>query len=1195
MIEKSKTTRHFVKTSAAGQRPSTLADRYSPSAQTVLLTGIQAIGRLLAEQHARDARAGLSTSTFISGYRGSPLGGLDKALAAIVGLKETHGVHFVPGLNEELAATAVWGSQTVLPGQRLCGDGVIGVWYGKAPGVDRAGDAIRHGNLAGAHPKGGVLVLAGDDPAAKSSTLPSASERTLAALGLPVLYPRSSEEIITLGLYGIALSRASGLWVGMKISTDVADGFWSMTHDFSALNITIPQINWRGLPWRHVQPRAATLPWSRDAEEQMVGPRWDMVGRFAALNPLDRLEVDPPNARIGIAAAGKTYSDLLEALHKLGLSNRRLREAGIRLLRIGLIHPLTPGVIREFAAGLQTVIVVEEKRAFIETQMRELLYGRDAPTIVGKCDAQGHELMPAYGALTAQAITRALHRVLTPVLQLHDLEVHPDSPTELAHHRTSYYCSGCPHNRSTMVIEGSWAGGGIGCHAMALRMPATASRMTGITQMGGEGAQWIGQSPFTTTHHLFQNMGDGTYFHSGQLALQACVAAGVNITYKLLYNSAVAMTGGQHVDAALPVPALARKLIAEGVSRIIICADDPVRYDNGGEISPQVSLWHRDRVEEAQRLLRDISGVTVLIYDQYCAAESRRLRKRGQAPVRTRRLIVNELVCEGCGDCGTKSNCLSVQPVMTEFGRKTRIDQSSCNLDYSCLDGDCPSFMSAELAPPARGPASAARAAASSAPVSSAAAAQSAQSAPVPPEPARPCIEGTYDILMAGIGGTGVVTVNFILGMAASSEGFEVAGLDQTGLSQKAGPVASHLRLARANAVIFANSVGTGGADCYLAFDALVGAERETLSLLNSRRTKAIVSTSRTPTGPEVRDLDARAPETSVLVERIRSASAACALLDSLGLAQELFGSTAPANIMMLGAAYQMGALPMRSDSIEAAIIANGVGVDLNLMAFRWGRALQHDPAMLPRREAVGMLGGDEFLAQRSLAGETRRLAGIRAAHLAAYQSTRLANRYLDVLEVAWSAERRLGARTEFTQAVARGLHRLMAYKDEYEVARLLTAPSTEAQLASSMGKIKNLRFHLQPQFLRVLGLKRKISLSARWRPLLMVLSACRIFRGTYFDPFGWMAVRRLERSLARAYQSLIESLAETLSVENYDIATQAADAAELVRGYEQIKVTNTQRFVDRLASLRLPGISLEPLYRLPGITMNTPIDGRLS
>ena len=1133
-----------------------LADRYRPGRGPVLLTGVQAIGRLLVEQHARDAAAGLRTGTFVSGYPGSPLGGLDQTLARAPELA-AQGVRLVPAVNEELAATAVWGSQVEVPGRPWTVDGAVGVWYGKAPGVDRAGDPMRHGNMCGAHPRGGVLVLAGDDPGCKSSTIPCASERTLAGYGLPVLYPGDAADVVRLGLFGVAASRATGLWVGMKITADVADGVYALRGDEADVDVTVPELEWEGRPWTYRQTPILIPPGSLVAEAELHGPRWEMLRAFLAANPLNSIEVDPPRTWLTVIAAGKAFGDVRQALGDLGLDDEGLRRAGVRLLRLGMVHPLDGAAVRRAAAGCEQVLVVEEKLPFVASAVRDALYGTpDRPLVLGARDAAGRPLVPVAGELTAGALHGPLRRVLAGRVSL------PEPPRErielgvLPVTRTPYFCSGCPHNRSTVVPEGSVNGGGIGCHAMVTISPRPGAEVGSLTQMGGEGAQWIGQSAFLdpapdgAAVHMFQNMGDGTFAHSGQLAVQACIAAGVSITFKILYNRAVAMTGGQDAEGGLEVGALVTKLTAEGVARVIVCADEPERHPR----ERQFELWHRDRLDEAQRVLRDTPGVTALIYDQRCAAEARRLRKRGTLPVRRTRVVINEAVCEGCGDCGVKSNCLSVQPVDTEFGRKTRIDQTSCNTDYTCLDGDCPSFVTVEL-PEGAGPARPAG--------------QRPDPPAVPDVAKSPPASGT-DVFLAGIGGTGIVTVSQVLATAAMRDGIAVHGVDQTGLSQKAGPVTSHLRLGGESA---ANRVGPGQAACYLAFDLLVGADGRNLGYTDPARTVAVVSTSGTPTGAQVRDVSAAGASTASLLDRVGGRVREVVALDAVAASLALFGDTMPANFLLIGAAHQAGALPISVAAIEAAIETNGVAVAVNIAAVHWGRVAVADPDAFaaatagartaPAPEPPGLHLGE-------LSGETRRLAAVRAAALVDYQRAATAAAYLDVVREVWAAERAVGTGTAFSEAVARGLHKLTAYKDEYEVARLLTDPAFEARLAAEVPGGRRMRYRLHPPLLRAAGRGRKIALGPAWRPVLRLLARGKVLRGTALDPFGHTAMRRLERSLRDEYRALVRCLAASLTAESYPTAVAAAEAADLVRGYEDVKLAGVAAYRERLASLGL-------------------------
>ncbi|MEU8250305.1 indolepyruvate ferredoxin oxidoreductase family protein [Nonomuraea sp. NPDC048916] len=1140
-----------------------LADRYRPGARPVLLTGVQAVARLIAEQHERDGRAGLRTATFVSGYQGSPLAGLDKTLAGLKSLRDDHDLRLLPGLNEELGATAVWGSQTALPAGRRTHDGVVGIWYGKGPGVDRSGDAIRHASTYGVDPRGGVLALAGDDPGSSSSTLPCVSERALAAMGLPVLYPRDAGELVALGLYGVALSRASGCWVGVKVVGGVADGIFTVDRDFAGLRIEIPSLEWEGRPWTYRQRTLLSPTDSLLAEDDLFGPRWAMVEAFGAANPLDVVDVDPADAWLGIAAPGATYDAVRQALLDLGLDQRGLDRAGIRLMRIGMPYPLGSATLRSFARGLRQIVVVEEKTAFVESQVRDLLYGSSgSPAVLGKRDADGGPLVPAGGLLTADRLAGPLRRLLTGRVELAPPPPAPRMTLSLTPTaaRKPYFCSGCPHNRSTVLPEGSLGAGGIGCHTMVTIADRETSQVTSLTQMGGEGVQWLGQAQFTDVPHIFQNVGDGTFFHSGQLALQACVAAGVNITYKILYNQVVAMTGAQDPQGSLSVPALTRKLHAEGVSRIVVCSEQPRGYPRRDRFAPGTLVWHRDRLDEAQRLLRDTPGVTVLIFDQQCAAEARRLRKRGRLPERTRRVVINESVCEGCGDCGVKSNCLSVQPVDTELGRKTRIDQTSCNTDYTCLRGDCPSFVTVRVGAPRK---------------------SASGKRPEPPavaDPVLPAASPTFDVFLAGIGGTGIVTVNAILATAALHDGLRSAGLDQTGLSQKAGPVTSHLRLSAGGGEP-ANRVSAAGADTVLAFDLLVAADARHLTLADPGRTVTIASTSRTPTGEMVYDPGVTYPDAGPMLARLRRSASTLHELDALGAAEALFGSTDVANLLVVGAAFQAGALPLTARAIEEAIALNGVKVDLNTAAFRWGRVSVADPAAFagavsgasggPARPAVP--DGSEFLAGRPMRGETARLTGVRAAGLQAHSGADAARRYADLVEVAWTAERAVGDATAFSEAVARGAHRLWAYKDEYEVARLLTDRALESSVAAQVPGAAKMTYNLHPPMLRSMGVDRKLVLGPWFRPVLRALARGRVLRGTPLDPFGFARVRRLERALAAEYRDVVTELARTLDAASHDRAVAVAEAAELVCGYEGVKLAGVQRYRERRAELGVP------------------------
>ncbi|MBM7368320.1 indolepyruvate ferredoxin oxidoreductase family protein [Gordonia hydrophobica] len=1142
-----------------------LTDKYRPDSGPVLLTGVQAVARMLVENHERERRIGRNVASFVSGYQGSPLAAVDKVFGEVPDLA-AHAITFVPGLNEELGATSVWGSQQELPKGARTHDGVVGVWYGKGPGLDRASDAFRHAAMYGAHPKGGALALVGDDPAAKSSTVPAASERSLAALSMPVLFPRNAEEVIAFGIFGIELSRASGTWPAMKLVADVCDGLWTLNRDFTDVRVEVPALEWEGRPWTYRQRVMAAPPDSVLAEADLYGPRWEMVQQMTALSEVDAIEVNPDDAWLGIVAVGTAYDSLRQSLSELGLHDDDLLRAGIRILRVGMPYPLGAEKVRRLADGVETVLVIEDKTSFVESQVVDVLYGTaNAPRILGKRDEQRRPLVPADGELTAARLLRTLRHVLEGRVAVAIPKPPPPAITLLETKRTAYFCSGCPHNRSTAVPDGSLAGGGIGCHTLVTMSSRTDSQVTGLTQMGGEGAQWIGQAPYTDVKHIFQNVGDGTYFHSGQLAVQACVAAGVNITYKILFNAAVAMTGAQDAEGGLTVPQLTHKLAAEGVARIIVCAEEPERHPKGS-LADGVLLWDRDRLDEAQRLLRDIEGVTVLIYDQQCAAEARRKRKRGTLPTRRTRVIINEAACEGCGDCGVKSNCLSVQPVETEFGRKTRIDQTSCNTDYTCLDGDCPAFVTVEL------PEEGAQLPKKEAP-----------KAPLVDDPEFAALTDTHNIFLAGIGGTGIVTVNQVLGTAALRAGLHVEGLDQTGLSQKAGPVTSHLRLtADSSLAAGSNRVSPTGADCVLAFDLLTAADGKHVGVADPERTVTVASTSRTATGEMVYDRNVAYPADADLLSRVGARARQLVSFDAAAAADALFGHTATANFLLVGAAFQSGALPIPAASIEEAIALNGVAVTANQEAFRWGRVAVADPTAFAAATVSSTIATrsdsevpTHLFVGSPLVGTVRDLVERRAAQLMAHSGERAAAAYVRDIERVWRRERAVTDSTELSEAVAENLHRLTAYKDEYEVARMLTDTAFLDSVAAEVPGASNLTYQLHPPVLRAMGREKKIGFGPRSHVALRVLAKGKFLRGTAFDPFGRAEVRKIERRLLAHYRELIDGLLNDLGDAGYARSVEVASAPELVVGYEDVKLRNIDRYRARLGEL---GIDTTPI-----------------
>lgn len=1146
-----------------------LTGRFAPGGPPVLLTGVQAIVRLLVEQRAADRAAGRDIGLFVTGYQGSPLGGLDRLLAGMPDLLQRNAIHFRPAVNEELAATAVWGSQSPLPSGTRRYDGVVGFWYGKAPGVDRATDALRHLTMYGVDPLGGVVILAGDDPAAKSSTVPAVSERTLAALEIPVLFPRNAAEVITLGRHAVALSRTCGSPVALKIVADVADGAWVVRPEPAGPEPVRPELVRDGTPWTY-RRHAPAVGSARivAVESELVGPRAELVQLYAGANRLDVVTVDAPDARLGLVAAGPAYDCMMQVLHDCGIGPHALADNGIRVLRLGLVHPLDRAGIREFARGLQRLVVVEDKTAFVETQVREILYDLpDRPEVIGKTDRAGRVLIPADGELTPGRLAEPLRHALSGIVELR-LPAERDPLPLLANGRVPYFCSGCPHNRSTGVPEGSLAAGGIGCHTLVTTSRRSDSAVTAFTQMGGEGAQWIGQADFTDVDHIFQNLGDGTFFHSGQLAIQACVAAGVNITYKLLHNRVVAMTGAQDPQGALSVGAITRKLSAEGVARIIVCSDEPEGLREEA-LASGTAVWHRDRLDEAQRLLRDTPGVTVLIYDQQCAADARRRRTRGTAPARPIRVVINEDVCEGCGDCGRVSNCLSVRAVPTEMGDKTRIDQTSCNSDYSCLLGDCPAFMTV-TEPSAEG-ASSGRSAGSDGPDPDS----------LPPPASRESV-GNVRVLLTGVGGTGIVTVNQVLATAAVIAGWDAELLDQIGLSQKAGPVVGHLKIAQSD-LEPSNRLSPGRADVLLAFDLLTLADPGNLGYADPARTRVFASTSRTPTGHEVYDRSVAQPSPEELLERISRRANRIETVDLAAAAAALLGDTAAAHLLIVGMAVQDGSLPIPPDAVEEALALNGAAVDSNVSAFRWGRLRVADPTAFEaavdgaRSPSTGLGESvpetEEFVRAGTLRGEVRRLVSIRAAELSAFQDDRMARDYVRIVERVAARERLIGTRTEFSEAVARYLYKLTAYKDEYEVARLLLHPRSRAFVDAAVPGASEPTFRLHPPMLRALGRGGKLPFGPALRPALAALPPLRRLRGTKLDPFGRTEIRRLERELVRHYRAVLHELTTGLTDESYDRAVTFAVLPDMIRGYEGVKLASVRRYRGRLRELGFPDL----------------------
>jgi len=1133
-----------------------LEDKYRLDHGRVFLTGVQALARLPMLQHQRDLAAGLDTAGYVSGYRGSPLAGLDTALRDAGRFLREHNITFHPGINEDLAATAIWGTQQLHLFPKPKRDGIFAMWYGKGPGVDRCGDVFKQANYAGTSRHGGVLLIAGDDHGARSSSLAHQSEHIFSACAIPVLAPAGVQEYLDLGLHGGAMSRYSGCWVALKTTSDTVESSATVELDARRVQIALPGdfvLPADGLHLRWPDPALAQ-------EHRMQEFKIYAALAYARANRLNHLVFDSPRPRLGIISCGKAYLDVLQALDDLGIDQAHAADIGLRLYKVGMPWPLEASGVRRFAEGLEEILVVEEKRQIIEYQLKEQLYnwtdvnGRDVrPRIVGKFDdsgewpaPHGQWLLPPTAELTPSIVARAIasriarfhtsEKIQQRLAFLAAKEAALACP-RLAVPRTPYFCSGCPHNQSTRVPEGSSALGGVGCHLMAVWMGR--NTLT-ISHMGGEGAAWLGVAGQSGTPHIFANMGDGTYYHSGLLAIRAAVASEVSITYKILYNDAVAMTGGQPVDGPLSVPQISRQLSAEGVRRIIVLAEDPDNYARDSGFAPGVEIRRREELDAAQIELRQTPGVSALIYDQTCAAEKRRRRKRGNYPDPATRVFINALACEGCGDCSAKSNCLSVVPVETEFGRKRAIDQFSCNKDYSCVAGFCPSFVTVEGGTLRKGKGLPGRAA----------------DFGDLPDPVLPDLSAPYGLLIAGVGGTGVVTIGALVGMAAHIEGRGVTVLDMTGLAQKGGAVLSHVRLADRQDKLSAVRIATGEADIVLGCDILVAVSDEALAKTQAGFTRAIVNTGRAITGDFVRNPDQDFP-LAAMKQQVRDAVGAdgADFLDATRLATVLTGDAIMSNLFLLGFAYQKGRVPVTSAALMRALELNAVAVEANKQAFLWGRRAAFDPE-----------GMEKLAREHEPAAPTHRLsrnldeiAARRRDYLIAYQDQAYARRYTDLVERARRAETALlPGGTQLTEAVARGYFKLLAYKDEYEIARLYTGPEFTQALGAAFEGAFKLRFHLA-----IPALSRPDPVSGepakrRYGPWLMsafrLLAPLKFLRGTPFDLFGYGAERRLERSLIREYEATLDAILPLLRMDTLTLGAEIARLPEGIRGYGPVK-----------------------------------------
>jgi indolepyruvate ferredoxin oxidoreductase len=1154
----------------------TLDDKWTLERGRAFMTGTQALIRLPMLQRERDLKAGLNTAGYISGYRGSPVTQVDQTAWKAKKHLQAHHVHFHPGMNEDLAATAVWGTQQTNLFKDAKYDGVFAMWYGKGPGVDRCGDVFKHANNAGSAQHGGVLVLAGDDHAAKSSSTAHQSDHILHHCGIPVLYPSSVQEYIDYGLHAWAMSRYSGLWVSMKCVTDIIESGAVVDLDPDRVQIVMPDDF--AMP-----PGGLNIRWPDavlDQEVRMNHYKWYAALAYARANKLNRIIWDSPAPKIGIITAGKSYLDTRQALADLGIDEQAAREIGLRLYKVGMTWPLDAPGVQEFARGLDEILVVEEKRQVLEYALKEELYNLpdgERPRVVGKFDdtgewsinsrsGRGDWLLPATYELNPAQIARAIASRIThycaghPVaehvkeriafleakeLVLKSIPVKANPETD----RIPYFCSGCPHNSSTKVPEGSRAMAGIGCHYMVLWMDRETST---FTHMGAEGATWIGQAPFTDEKHVFANLGDGTYFHSGVLAIRAAVAAKVNITYKILYNDAVAMTGGQMVDGPLDPGKISRQLAAEGVNPIIVVTDEPEKYPTDYPWAEGVTVRHRLDLMDVQRELREMPGVSAMIYDQTCASEKRRRRKAsahgalaGEYPDPAKRAVINEAVCEGCGDCSKQSNCLSVEPLETELGRKRQINQSSCNKDFSCVTGFCPSFVTVEgggLKKPK--------------PAASAVGAATSDTAPPAlPMPRIPSTSTPFGILVTGIGGTGVVTVGQILAMAAHVEGKGALVLDMSGLAQKGGPVMSHVRLAERQEDLYSTRVGTGNADLVIGCDQIVTASRDALSRMGEGRTWAAVNASGATTAAFIKNPDWQFPAEGSRGAILQACGADNVdFVDAGQIASSLMGDAIATNMFMLGYAFQKGHVPLREASIMKAIELNAVSVAFNKAAFDWGRTAAHDLASVTRLAAPARV--IEFKRSQSLDEIVNR----RVELLTAYQDAAYANQYRRFVDGVRAAEAQLGKGTRLSEAVARYLHKLMAYKDEYEVARLYTDPAFKEKIAAMFEGDITLKFHLAPP---LLARKDKDGhlVKQEFGPWMMkafgLLTKLKGLRGSAFDPFGHTEERKMERALIVEYRRTVENLLPKLTAENLAQAVAIASIPEDIRGFGHVKERN--------------------------------------
>jgi len=1143
-----------------------LESKYTREEGRIYLSGVQALVRLPLMQQMRDRAAGANTAGFISGYRGSPLGGFDLELWRARKHLKASAIEFTPGLNEDLGATMVWGSQqtNLFPGAKY--DGVFAMWYGKGPGVDRCGDVFKHGNAAGTSAMGGVLALAADDHACRSSTLPHGSEGEFESAMMPVLNPAGVQDILDMGLLGWAMSRYTGRWIGFKTIAETVESSASVNVNPHQLDIILPgdfELPPGGLNIRWPDPPL-------DQEMRLHQYAVKAAQAFARANHIDKVVIDSPKARLGIVTTGKSYLDVLQALEYLGIDRKVAEDIGIRVYKVGMTWPLEPLGIREFARGLEDIIVVEEKRSFVERQMKEYMYNWEhgqRPSIVGKYDEQENWVLPSTNELTPARIARVIAARVQRFFQSEAMDNRlkwiAAKEKELAAPRANFprvphYCSGCPHNSSTVVPEGSRALGGIGCHYMVTWMDRKTDT---FTHMGGEGVTWSGQAPFTEEKHVFQNLGDGTYFHSGSLAVRQSIAAKVNITYKILYNDAVAMTGGQPVDGTLTVPDIAHQVRSEGVQTIVVLSDDIEKWSDKSIFPNGVEFFDRAELDAQQKRLREVPGTTVIIYDQTCAAEKRRRRKRGKMPDPAKRTAINSLVCEGCGDCGVKSNCVSVLPKETEYGRKREIDQSNCNKDFSCVKGFCPSFVTIKGGGLRKRKGTG----------------NKELLANLPEPQFRSNLDQPWNILITGVGGTGVVTIGALLGMAAHLEHKGASVLDQTGLAQKGGAVTTHVRVAKSPADIHAVRIAAGEADLVLGCDMVVVNDYWALSKIRADRTEVVINDYQAMPGPFTRMPDMQFPAAGI-IEAIRTALGGREPLQvaATDIATALMGDAIATNLFMLGVAWQRGLVPVSFEALMRAVELNGAAIEMNKTAFAWGRLAAINPQAVLEAAGLAEAPSTDVIAlpldDERLSSSLDEMIERRVKFLTDYQDKAYAGRYVALVDKVRQAEaRKAPGSTKLTEAVARYYFKLMAYKDEYEVARLYTSGEFKRRIEQQFEGDYKIHFNLAPPLLAKRDADGHL-VKKEFGPWMFtafkLLARMKGLRGTAFDLFGKTEERRMERQLIADYARQVDALLERLDGDNVALATEIASVPEHIRGYGHVKEAHFAKAKAREAEL---------------------------